>query len=75
MRLESAYRLCVVKANGDPVFFHPGSQGERDLIEAATEAIVAKGVGVFRTEVQVRQAIRDGLIETLKALKSEVQPT
>jgi hypothetical protein len=48
-----------------------GSPMERDLIEACTAAIVAKGVGVFRTEAQVKRAIAQGITETVQALKRE----
>jgi hypothetical protein len=48
-----------------------GAPMERDLIQAMTAAIVAKGVGVFRTEAQVRRAIEQGMTETVQALKRE----
>lgn len=51
----------------------PGGQGERDLVAAATKAIVAKGVGMFRTEAQVKAAIEEGLQDVLRDLKSEVK--
>lgn len=38
-----------------------------DGLQACVEAIVAKGVGYFKSEAQVEQAIRDGLSETLDA--------
>jgi hypothetical protein len=46
-----------------------GGELERELIKSCTEAIVQKGVGMFRTEAHVRTAIRDGLTETIRDLK------
>lgn len=83
--------------------FAPGSAGERDFVHECTRAIVAKvrldrsvdaivkqGVGIFRTEAQVRravatvlaetagpqlrQAILDGIRDVLHDLKAEVRP-
>ena len=51
------------------VRFHGGSPLERDFINACTEAIVAKGVGLLRTEAQVKVAIHDGITETIRTLK------
>ena len=50
-----------------------GGALERDLVEACTAAIVAKGVGVLKTEAHVREAIRSGLTEALTALKRETR--
>lgn len=46
---------------------------ERDFIETCVTAITAKGVGFGKTEAQVRQAIRDGITETIAALKWETR--
>jgi hypothetical protein len=51
---------------GKVALLRPGGKGERDLVAA----IVAKGVGVFRTQAQVEAAIRSVLLD----LKSEVLP-
>ena len=48
-----------------------GGPLERDLVKLCTEVIVSKGVGLFRTESQVRQAIEDGMTEALSAVKRE----
>lgn len=48
-----------------------GGQIERDLITACTDRIVRKGVGIWKTERQVRAAIADGITETIQDLKQE----
>jgi hypothetical protein len=63
--------LQVVDRDGVVVKMPFGAPMERDLIRACTEAIVAKGVGVFRTEAQVKSAIEAGITETVRALKHE----
>lgn len=47
---------------------------ELPLIEACEEAIVKRGVGLFRTEAQVRLAIREGMADAIHALKEEFTP-
>lgn len=51
-----------------------GGPLERDLIESITAAIVAKGIGVFKTKAQVTTAIREGITETITALKQKTIP-
>ena len=46
---------------------------EVDFLDAAVSAILAKGVGVFRTQAQVEAAIREGLDETIYALKVQTK--
>ena len=58
---------------GDVVQLPAGGALERDLIQSCTDAIVARGVGLFRTEAQVRQAIQDGMTEAILALKLETR--
>jgi hypothetical protein len=70
----SQYRIAIVRADQGPVYLRPGSVGERDLMEAIANAAVARGVGLFRTETQVRAAIVEGTRDVLRALKSEVLP-
>jgi hypothetical protein len=61
-------------AKGQIALLTPGGKGERDLVEAIVAATLSKGVGVFKTEIAVERAIREGAIEVLSALKSEVVP-
>jgi hypothetical protein len=64
--MPSKFRIRIENVEtGEAALLHPGAQGERDLVAA----IVAKGVGVFRTQAKVEAAIREVLLE----LKSEVQ--
>lgn len=66
------FLLQIVDAQRRHVVTLPaGGDLERDLIQACTDAIVAKGVGVFRTEAQVRTAIDAGITEALRDLKMQ----
>lgn len=73
--MASIFRISIVRDDEEPVLLHPGAKGERDLVDAITRQVVDKGVGFFRTEAHVRQAIVDGVSEILHALKSEVIPS
>ena len=71
----SAYRLQIVFEDGSAARFHHGAKSEEgDLLAACVNRIVAKGVGVFRTEAQVQSAIEEGLREVFQALKQGVRP-
>ncbi len=63
----SKFLISIIRPDGDKVYLHPGSQGERDLIKSIKE----KGVGFLKTESQVISAIEEVLTE----LKSEVRPS
>ena len=74
------YWLQIVDADGVPVLppVRPvkGRHGslELPLIEACEAAIIKQGVGVFRTEAHVRQAIRDGMAAAIQSLKDDYAP-
>lgn len=68
---EPVFLLQIVDRQGSVVRLPGGGVLERDLIDACTRAIVARGVGVLRTEAHVRQAITDGITDTIRALKRE----
>lgn len=69
--------LQIVYPNNEVVRFdaggHPPRVGtlEADLIDLCTEAILAKGVGLFpfRTRARTRQLIHDGLTDALQTFK------
>lgn len=66
------FLLQIVDANhpNQPVIrTKGGSPFELDLIQRCTEAIVAKGVGFWKTEAQVKVAIAAGITETINSLK------
>lgn len=65
------FKLKIVYPDGSDILFNGGGQIELDLIDACTRAIVAKGVGVFRTEAQVKTAIQVGMAEAIFGLKRE----
>jgi hypothetical protein len=63
------FLLQIVKPDGTVVQMPGGGPLERDLVRACTDAIVAKGVGLFKTEAQVKAAIEAGIAETIRDLK------
>jgi len=74
------FYLQIVNAEGEPLTspFRPLKRrhGSLDipLIEACEEKIMAKGVGLFKTEAQVRQAIREGMADAIQSLKDDYLP-
>ncbi len=64
------FKLQLVYPDGETIRFNGGGQFEMDLVEACTQAIVKRGVGVFRTEAHVRQAITEGIEEAVRGLKA-----
>ena len=71
----SRFRIVIEDTEtGEQARLVPGSTGERDMIRAITDAAVRKGVGVFRTEAQVKKAIDTAIRETLYEMKREVKP-
>jgi hypothetical protein len=71
----SRFRISIVDTKtGQTASLVPGSTGERDFVASITEKVVRKGVGIFRTEAQVKAAIDAGVKEAIKELKREVDP-
>ena len=71
------YRLQIVDDQDCVIMCGlPGAQQpfEVDLIARCIETIAARGIGVLRTDKQVRQAIRDGIAEVLRTYKIAVRP-
>lgn len=52
-----------------------GGPLERDLIQICKDAILSKGVGVFRTEAQVARAVEEGIREALLSVKRDARKT
>jgi hypothetical protein len=70
----SRFRIVIRDTEtGDDAVLVPGSTGERDLIRAVTDATVRQGVGMFRTEAQVKKAIDTAVREVLLDMKREVK--
>jgi hypothetical protein len=67
------FKLQIVHPDGTPITFPAGGVFERDLIAAVTDAVVRRGVGVFRTEAHVRAAVADGMQEVLVGLKRQTR--
>ena len=70
----SPFRICIVRADGEPVLLHPGRTGERYFVDDVVKRVLAKGVGIFRTEAHVREDLEAALEEALHDLKSDVVP-
>lgn len=60
--------------NGNVVEYEPGKSVEVDFINDCIVRIVAKGVGIGKTEASVSQSIRDGITESIQELKLKVVP-
>ena len=68
------FKLAIVWADGHtPAIFPGGGPLERDLITACTEAIVKRGVGLFKTEAAVKRAILEGMTEVIVDLKNDTR--
>lgn len=65
------FLLQIVDPDGGTVRLPGGGRLELDLVEACTASIVRRGVGVFRTEAHVRQAIAAGIAEAIAGLKRD----
>jgi hypothetical protein len=58
---------------GDVVTLPGGGKLEADLIEACTTEALKRGVGFFRTEAHVREAIKEGFVAVISNLKRETR--
>lgn len=81
----SDYRISITRPDGKRVELHPGSHGERDLVDALVTKLAflnadrlcadlaGHGVGVFRSEARVLAALRaivgDAQAETRHAIE------
>lgn len=65
--------LQIVHPDGTLVRLPGGGTLERDLVDACTAAILAKGVGILQTQAQVAGKIRAGITEAIFALKSDTR--
>ena len=63
--------LQVADDEGTIVRLRAGGTLERDFIEACVASIAKRPVGVFRTEAAVIRAIREGITEAIRDLKTE----
>ena len=72
----SDYELQVVRRGNKQVVarWPPGLADEHDLVEEIVGHVRARGVGVFKTEAHVLQAVRDSIEQGLRALKSRIRP-
>lgn len=68
------FKLQLVFPDGSKLPFSAGGQFERDLVESIKKAVIAKGVGLWKSEAHVAQDIEDGIKEVLLNLKRETLP-
>lgn len=69
------FLLQIVTPEGHVVRFPGGGPMEADLVARATERTIERGVGLFRTESQVRAALAEGISEAIYELKEETLRT
>ena len=69
------FRLQIVDAEGR-VVVSPFAAGklEIDLIARCVDEVVARGVGIGRTEAHVAEDVRAGITAAIQALKDETKP-
>jgi hypothetical protein len=69
------FLLQIIEAGGNRVVAQvPGGGAlEAEIIELCTRAIVARGVGLFKTSAHVEQDIRDGIAEAIMGLKDQTR--
>ena len=72
--MASKFRISITRTDGAQVHLVPGGHGERDLVNAIVDTALAKGIGVFRTEAQVKAKLESAIREVLNEIKSEVRP-
>lgn len=67
--------MQIVEARtGKVVEFEPGLSVEINFIDDCVSRILAKGVGVLRTQAHVADDIRAGIEEAIHSLKVKVKP-
>ncbi len=66
---KQIYRLLIVDSEDQVLEVPVGGKLEQDFVEAITQEIVKQGVGIFRTENQVKKAILQGVASTFRAMK------
>lgn len=71
--MKRLFYLQILDAQTGEVAVFRERRLEREFVEACVTAIAAKGVGVFRTEAAVKQAIRDGMEEAIHDLKHDTK--
>lgn len=68
---EPVFRLKLVYPDGSELVFDGGGAFEREIITVCREAVMKRGVGMWRTEAHVSRAITEGIAEALMSLKRE----
>ena len=69
------FRLQIIDRDGHVVVnpFTGGGPMERELVTRCVEEVVARGVGLFRTEAHVAQDVRDGVQAAIQGLKDDTR--
>lgn len=70
----SNYRITISHIDGNHVSLHPGSPEERDFVEEVVTRAVAKGLGMFKSESQIRLNLVEAMNDLILQMKREVRP-
>jgi hypothetical protein len=65
--------LQIVYPDGTVVRLPAGGPLEAEMVDLLTRTIMAKGVGLFRSEAHVEQDIRSGIRDALMGLKHQTR--
>lgn len=74
--MPSRYVLQVVEKGSGRIVasWPPGLREEQDVIAAIVDGVRAKGVGIFKTEAHVIEAVRSVVADALYQVKAQVKP-
>lgn len=72
MHSAPMFKLQIVENyTGRVLEFEGGGKVEMDLIESIVQAVMRRGVGMWRTQAHVEQDLRDGIQEAIHGLKTK----
>ena len=66
------FYLQIVTEDGEKIRFAAGGAAEAELIDLCAKEILSRGVGIFRTEAQVEQRIREGIHDAVYRFKERI---
>lgn len=69
-----SFIVSIKHITGHEVQLRPGGHAERELVEEVLEHLKVEGVGWFKSEAKVLEAVSNAIKKTLFALKSDVKP-
>lgn len=73
--MASSFLMQIVDTRTNTVVeFEPGKTVEIDFVTDVVSRVIAKGVGVFRTQEHVAKDVRDAIEEAIYGLKLKIKP-